>query len=443
MKKVLLFLSIMLGVKAVYAENESEFFSYSGRFRTRYETKQNFDLIYSRPDVQPGRSDNDDNYFLSQFRLNLKFRPSEYLEGHVTLQDARVFGSHQYDIEDRDRQGRQSLQDEFDVYEAYLTLKVPNTSWKALVGRQEMDFGDGRLIGSNRWRNVGKPYDALRLIYSKDDFQLDLFAANVPTVDSNAWNHTDEDDDLLGAYATFKNLSCGSVDLYLLHRDSEELNRDIYTAGTLLKGEEGPLDWRFEGAYQWGSSEDLVAPSLVGESLDHKAWAISSEIGWSHKDHALKPRWALAYDFATGDADPNDGEDNTFDNLFPRTHSIHGFMDFVSWKNLHDPHVKFSWQQSKKLKIGTEWHFFFLDEEDTDAWYNNSQTVFRNSGGRDVSSFAGHELDIRATYKATENLEIDLGYGHYFAGDYAADTAPAGGGGDDADFAYLQATWKF
>jgi hypothetical protein len=118
-------------------------------------------------------------------------------------------------------------------------------------------------------------------------------------------------------------------------------------------------------------------------------------------------------------------------------------MDFFSWKNLHDPHVKFSWQQSKKLKIGTEWHFFFLDEEDTDAWYNNSQTVFRNSGGRDVSSFAGHEIDIRATYKATEDLEIDLGYGHFFAGDYAADTAPAGGGGDDADFAYLQATWKF
>jgi hypothetical protein len=443
MKKVWWLVFMIIGVQAVNAENESEFFSHSGRVRTRFETKQNFDLIYDRNEVQPGRSDDDDNYFLSQFRLHLDVRPCEYLEGRVTLQDARVFGSHQIDIDALDEQSRNGFQNETDVYEAYVTLKFPDSPWKARLGRQEIDYGDGRLIGSNRWRNTGKTYEGGRLIYDRDDFTLDLFAVNVVLVDSNAWDKANEDDDILGAHASFTELPFGTQDLYLIHRNSDELAREIYTLGTLVKGGEGAADWRFEGAYQWGSAEDLVPPALTGQTLDHEAWAISAEAGYTYKDHPLKPRLALEYDFATGDGDPNDGEDNTFDNLFPRAHSIQGWMDLFAWKNLHDPHVKFSWQQNKKLKIATEWHFFFLDEEDTDAWYNAGQRVFRNAAGMDVSSFAGHEFDLKGTYKATEDLELELGYGHFFAGDYATDTAPVGGGGDDADFAYLQATWKF
>lgn len=425
------------------AEKVNDFFSYSGRARIRYETKQNLDLVYGRSDLQPPGSDNDDNYFLSQFRLHLDFKPSEFLEGRVTLQDAREFGSHQIDIDALDRQERNSFQDETDIFEAYFTLHFPDSPWKAVVGRQVFDYGDGRLIGSNRWRNTGKPYDAARFIYASDNFQIDFIAANIPIMDSNGWNHTDTDDDILAVYSTFKDLPQGDQDLYLIYRDSEDLGREIYTLGTLLKGSEGAWDWRFEGAYQWGDSEDLVAPRQAGKTLDHQAWAVSSEVGFTCNEHPLKPRWALAYDFASGDEDPNDGQDNTFDNLFPRAHSIHGFMDLFAWKNLHDPHLKFSWQQNKKLKIQTEWHFFFLDQEDTDAWYSSGQRVFRNAAGADVSSFAGHEFDIRGIYQVNDQFELEVGYGHFFAGSYAADTAPAGGGGDDADFAYIQATYKF
>jgi hypothetical protein len=38
---------------------------------------------------------------------------------------------------------------------------------------------------------------------------------------------------------------------------------------------------------------------------------------------------------------------------------------------------------------------------------------------------------------------METGYGHFFAGQYAADTTPVGGGGDDADFVYLMTTLKF
>ena len=415
----------------------------TGTYRLRYESKQNFDLIYDRGSVQPGQHDDDDNYLLHQLRLFLDLRPNEFVQAHFTFQDAREFGSHLIDHSALDREERDGFQNKIDLYEAYVKLKLgPCPAW-IQVGRQEMNYGDGRLIGSNRWRNTGKSYDAVRLILGEGDATLDLFAANVVMVDSNAWDKANKADDILGAYATVKNQPYGTQDLYLIYRNSDLLHREIYTLGTLLKGDEGPLDWRFEGAYQWGSALDLVAPARTGEDLDHEAWAASAEVGYTWKDHPLKPRFGLEYDFATGDRNPNDGEDNTFDNLFPRAHSIHGWMDFFAWKNMHDPHVKLSWQQSKKLKISTEWHLFFLDEEETDAWYSSSQRVFRNAQGKSVSNFAGHEFDLKATYKAGEKTDLELGYGHFFAGDYAADTAPVGGGADDADFVYVQTTWKF
>ncbi|NUN97337.1 MAG: alginate export family protein [Candidatus Omnitrophica bacterium] len=418
--------------------------SWSGEYRLRYESRQNYDFIYNREGVD-GRSDNDDNFLLHRFRLNLDYHPNPYLQAHVTVQDAREFGSHQLDHDDLDDRFINIFENRTDLHEAWLKLKLGECPLWVQVGRQYLSYGDQRLLGAFDWSNTGRTFDAVKLIYEQGDFKLDLFAGNVVLVDSNAWDNPDHSDNLLGAYATLKNRPYGTHDFYLLYRDNDDLFTELYTLGTRIDGKREALDWNFESAYQWGSSTDRVAlrPLQRNEFLSHQAFALHGELGWTCKNLASTPRLGLEYNFATGDDDPNDGENNTFDNLFPTNHLFYGYMDFFSWKNMHNPAVKLSWKCGEKLSFKTHWHFFWLDEESQDAWYNAGGGVVRNGAGNSVSSYVGNELDLVASYKATEKWQVELGYGHFFAEDYVADTAPAIAGADDADFVYVMSKWTF
>ena len=425
------------------AQKGHKFFEYSGHVRTRWESKQNFDFIYNRPSVQAGKADNDDNFFLTRVRVNLDLRPNPFLQAHVTLQDSRLFGSHQISNNALDRRGRNIFQNKTDLHEAWLKLKLGEAPMWLQAGRMQLNYGDQRLIGGFNWSNNARAFDAVRFIYDKDDFRLDLVAANVVVVDSNAWDNHNGDDDLLMAYGTLKNLPQGTQDLYLIYRDNDEIHREIYTLGSRINGKSGPIDWNLEGAYQWGTSVDTVAPTAdPTRFLDHEAYAAHAELGYTCLNSPYKPRLAAGYDFATGDKDPNDGENNTFDNLFPTNHLHYGYMDFFSWRNINSPYLKLSWLQTKRLKIKTHWHLFWLDQERNDAMYNAGGGVVRNAAGADVSSFAGHELDIVATCSVRKDLKVELGYGHFFAQNYIADTSPDGDA-DDADFVYLQTVWSF
>lgn len=415
----------------------------TGNERLRYESRQNYDFIYDRPSVD-GMADNDDNFLLHRLRINLDYKPADWFLAHVTLQDAREFGSHQIDHDSLDDRYANQFENQTDVHEAYVKLKLGACPLWLQAGRQQLNYGDQRLIGGFNWANNARSFDAIKLRYEKGDASLDLFAANVVRVDSNAWDNKDHEDDFLGAYGSVKNLPLGTHDLYLLYRGNDESDIGIYTLGTRVDGKKGPLDWNFEGAYQWGTSVDRVALFQNDqEILDHNAWAIHGEMGWTLASAPCKPRLALEYNFASGDKDPNDGENNTFENLYPTNHLFYGYMDFFAWKNIHNPALKLSWKPCEKLSLKTHWHFFWLDEAQTDAWYNAGGSVLRNARGDSVSSYVGQELDFVATYQAAKNWELELGYSHFFAGDYVKDTAPAGTDEDDADFVYVQSVWSF
>ncbi|MCB9782511.1 MAG: alginate export family protein [Candidatus Omnitrophica bacterium] len=424
-------------------DEDVSWYRISGHARTRYESRQNYDFIYDRPSID-GMADNDDNFLLTRFRLSVDIEPNPYLSGRVTFQDSREFGSDVINHDALDRSGTDIFENKADLHEAYLKLRLGESPWAIQAGRMQLNYGDQRLIGGFNWGNTARNFDAAKILYQEGDFSLDLVAANVVVVDSNAWDNSNDDDDFLFAYATMRNKPQGTQDFYLLYRDNDDLNREIYTLGTRIDGACGDLDWNFEGAWQWGSSTDTVAPTAgSGEILDHKAWAASAEIGYTQSNLGCAPRLAVGYSYASGDDDPNDNENNTFDNLYPTNHLYYGYMDFFSWRNVHNPNLKLHWKASDKLTFKTHWHMFWLDEPEDDAWYNAGGGVVRNAAGNDASSFVGHELDIVASYACSEKLNMELGYGHFFAEDYVRDTSPNGREADDADFVYLMTTLTF
>lgn len=426
--------------------------------RLRFEARSN-----NRDFNDAVNDDSDDSWLLNRFRLGLAVKPAHWLKVYAQMQDTREWNSERPNTPGiRGTEG----EDNFDLRQAYVELGDLKEFPLALtLGRQILNYGDARLVADGNWNNFGRTFDAVKLRYQKKGVvTVDLFAARPVQIKEEVINDSDSADNFFGIYATLDVLPFQMTELYVLHRDKEDLQPDldpinksdprgaatgpvqrITTIGTRWaskKGAFGDWDYGLEAAYQFG---DYWAGARTGPALDHNAFAIHLRAGHTWEDIGWKPRVGLEYNYASGDKDPTDGKNESFQNLFPSNFAPYGYMDEMPWRNMHNARLHLTAQPTKKLSAELSWHVFWLAET-TDFWYRSNGVATQRAafGGADVrtlgaSNYVGHEIDLAFTYKPTEWLTIFTGYSHFFAGDYIQATGPS----DDADFAYLQATFQF
>ena len=164
------------------------------------------------------------------------------------------------------------------------------------------------------------------------------------------------------------------------------------------------------------------------------------------------PRLGLEYNYSSGDRDPNDNKHETFDNLFPTNHKSYGYMDFVSWQNIHDLRLASSIKPAKPLTLSLDYHAFWLADVH-DSFYTvggarrgglspTSGNGFGINPG--YNSYLGSEVDFIVSYTPKPFALLQAGYGHFFVGDYVTSSLAAlPGGATDADFLYGQFTLNF
>ena len=62
------------------------------------------------------------------------------------------------------------------MHQAYLVLgNAKQFPISAKVGRQELSYGDERLVGAFDWNNIGRVFDAAKLRYENDTLWVDAF----------------------------------------------------------------------------------------------------------------------------------------------------------------------------------------------------------------------------------------------------------------------------
>src|SRR5205823_12321705 len=67
----------------------------------------------------------------------------------------------------------------FDLRQAYADIGTPRAPVVARVGRQELGFGDQRLLGASNWTNAARTFDAARVTIRSTSAQIDLFGASL------------------------------------------------------------------------------------------------------------------------------------------------------------------------------------------------------------------------------------------------------------------------
>ncbi|HEY2329215.1 MAG TPA: alginate export family protein, partial [Verrucomicrobiae bacterium] len=281
--------------------------------------------------------------------------------------------------------------DTIDLHQAYVTVgnhKEFPLSVKA--GRQELSYGEERLIGAFGWNNVGRSFDAVKLRWQNAWFGADFFSG-FPVIPEDGQFDVDNGKDLLsGVYATSLKIPKTILDIYFLARNTENgaagfapnpqfpqpSARDIYTIGGRVKSKPGELDgWDYsvEGAYQFGDYRD---PRLVvaGNSprLTQDAYMFVVQGGYTFTDWWATPRLGVEYSYGSGDSNPKDGTHGTFDNLFPTNHKFYGYMDFASLQNLQDLRGIFQLKPTSRSSVSLEGH---------GLWLANTHDNFYTVGG--------------------------------------------------------------
>ena len=424
-----------------------------GQMRVRFESRSGFAVAGAGASaVDFNRLTPDNNYWLLREKFHVGYQPASWADFYAEGRDSSSWN---------DKRTPEPEEDSIDLHQAFIGLgnakEFPVT---AKVGRQELSYGDERLVGAFDWSNLGRVFDAAKLRFENDTLWVDAFAGRVVLANDGGFNVANDYDWFSGVYASTKELiPKQETQLYFLARNTDAKSpaattgspqaggptaRDIYTVGLRFKslsGQFGGWDYDAELAGQFGN---YYEPSLTN-NLDHQAFAVHVAGGYTWTKTKGSPRLGLEYNFASGDSNATDGKHGTFENLFPTNHKFYGYMDFVSWQNIHNVRLASSLKPVKGLTLTADYHLFWLAET-ADYFYAVSGAA-RKTGGYGIKpangSFAGSELDLIATYAIRAYASAQIGYGHFFTGDYVKNSLAGTGGAKGADYIYAQLTFNF
>ncbi|MBI4248525.1 MAG: alginate export family protein [Elusimicrobia bacterium] len=384
--------------------------NFGGQLRLRYESMSLSQ--YAPPAGRPAL-----DQFSLRTRLGAGGSPAEGVRVFVNIQDSRVAGS---------EASVSANSKNVDLHEAWLEM----TGLWALpldlkAGRQELIYGDQRMISTLDWDASGRAWDGLRLRWKKDLWQADFFSA----VTREAAGPK-QDEVFTGLYATLQAAPEHELDFYLLSRTSAAVNSGNLrerSLGMRMKGRREAWDYSAETACQFGSKG--------GKNL--RAWALAATAGYK-LDSKFSPRIGLEYDFASGDSDPSDATSGTFEPPYPFGHTYQGLADVFSWKNAHDLALRTSAAPREGWTVALDLHHFLLASS-KDAWYGPSNAAITRDATGSAGKTVGHELDFHVKTAVRKAVKLWFGYSRFFAGPYVARTV----GGRDKDWAFFQATVDF
>lgn len=414
----------------------------SGSYRLRYEYLNN---AYAE-----GKTGND-QLLPSRLLLSAKGEINS-LFGEFELQDSRTW------LDDDDTPLGTDDVNALEPLQAYIGWHSGNNSLNPVrvqAGRMTMNVGSRRLVARNRFRNTANAFTGVRGDMNIDDWGFTSFYTmpiqrrfdDFEELDANGIQIDKEYTDIQfwGLFATY-HFYC--LDLHtegyffgLNENDQEELatkNRDIYTAGGRVYKDKKPGQWDYEveGAYQFGQSR---ASKSSTEDLDHNAGFMHAHVAYQFNT-TWQPRLVLQGDYASGDQDPNDSENNRFETLYGARRFEYGpagVYGAFARTNILTPGTRV---EVKRGRFGS-----FLAYRA--YWLADKHDAFTASGLKDETGksgrFLGHQVETRLNYKIPGGLVAELGAAHLFKGEFLTSEAAGVADTDDTTFFYSQMTYNF
>jgi hypothetical protein len=392
-----------------------------GEFRERMEGVTNAAFTDGRDDV----------YWLSRFRFDVTARPSRHASFSVQVQDARAASKEVGPT-------AAPFSGAFDLRMAYAQIGDPLAGAAAVrVGRQELAFGEQRLVGHVSWLNTARTFDGARLTVRRGTLQVDAFATSVVRIQRDEFDKSGNGNGFFGAYVAASDVIPRSAfEPYVFWRRDRGLTTEDGTPGSL---DAATVGLRIAGRV--GSSTDYGVEVAVQRgslgSDDVRAWAGH----WQVRSGLPGPgriRLLTEYNYASGDADPADGRRGTFDQLYPTPHDKYGLADQVGWKNVHHVRVGLDLAPWVRWPMNVGYHTWWLAES-RDALYTAGSVSLARIAAGAGSRHVGQEVDVQVSRAITPQLQLAAGYAYIVAGQFLEQATP----GASYSAPFVMATYIF
>jgi hypothetical protein len=383
----------------------------SGELRVRPEGRTGYGFT-------PG---NDYYSMLTRVRIGLDITPTSWLHGFVQARDAEAIGRVPTPLYGAAR-------DVFDLNQAYVELRNGEHGWFSLkTGRQEIYFGDERLVARSNWSNASRSFDAVRLTLGSDDVgdwlnhigaHLDLFAASVVKNYPTSFDQVLPGQNFYGFnLAMTKIIPRATIEPYVYLKtlpsvkgaDKKSGNERLYTSGLRLSGTiPGGFDYRGRYSYQSGH--------YAHNTID--AWAYYGILGYTIPKTRFEPRFSVEYNYATGNRGINSSVTGTFDQLYPTTHQWRRIPDLFGEQNIKDFKPGFDFRPLPKMKIYLVYSDLSLASKYDSLYSNTGSVLVKVPKNGALSTAVGKEGDFYGTYDVNRRLQIGAGLGYLWAGDF-------------------------
>ncbi|WP_418262174.1 alginate export family protein [Flavobacterium faecale] len=365
-------------------------------------------------------------------RLNIDYKQGKSFNTLLSLQDARVWGSH-------DPRG---LNGTIQLFEGYIEPFInPNLSIR--IGRQRIAYDNQRFFAENEWRINGAAHDAINFRYYKKKlstelvgafnqtgeriFGTDYTPATLSITPANSTATTWTNYKALAIHYLKYNFNSKFTATSIIASDAyqdevqKELNHWRFTYG-------GRLEVKNKNWYVTTTTYLQSGRNSTGKTID--AWYIQPEIKYSSNDQ-LSIR--LGAEILSGDNGTVGQTDHNFVPLYGVAHRFNGFMDFftrfpsdLNNAGLINPYLFFSKKVSKKLELHSNNHLFY------------TQRKFITSANQELKPFMGYEHDLLVTYKPNHFTNIESGFSVALPTDTMTTIKNFGNADNIATWAYIQ-----
>lgn len=360
--------------------------------------------------------------------------------------------------------------DKADVLQAYLELYYKDSIFGkddlgnsrpfwVRGGRLAWESLDRRLIARNEWRNTTNTFQGVRanIGEKKNDWQLEAFAVQPVQRFTDKLDEVDHSQNFYGVigdwrrwseyvtiqpyyfllkqngdkveYDTNGNLYSDRSVYTATQQNQATIDREIHTGGVRVFGVVPGTQWDYDANYaqQWGHQQRFISNAIGYRKVDHDAFAYNAEVGYSFK-HPWKPRVSASYGVASGDKTTASGTDFSDNGRFDR---LFGFArpwsnnDYIQMENIRASKVRLEFDPQvpylNNVKVDTGFSWYRLDDP-TDRW--NAGANLRDRTGKSGSDL-GKEFDLRVRFPLNQYASLNLGYAHFWAGDFVKNAVSA------------------
>jgi len=391
------------------------YLSMGGEIRYRYEN-------YDNPGF--GTSPESPNgYILQRYLL--------HADWHLGRQ-FRLFTQFQSGLEEGRNGGpRLTDKDIADLHQSFFDVSDSSQNLRLRVGRQEIEFGTGHLIGESEGLNIRRAFDGFRFTYKHGRWTWNSTLTHPVLLRPDTYAIPDHRQTEWGVGFTRIREHGGWSGYYIgLNRKSSSFNGK---SGQEIRETLGSRVWNQGTLVDYNTDFIFQTGSFAGGSI--LAGAVSSNDGFTLRNVALKPRIGVRFDYTSGDSDSSSKNLNTFNPLFPNP-MYSSLSALLGPSNLTDLGPTIRLTLGSKTAITPEVPFYWRSSTH-DGIYGFAGNLIR-PGNLSSARFVGFQPGLVLEHTFSPHFSSTAGYFHFFAGRFLRDTPP----GKDVGYFYASLTFR-